>query len=120
MLGIIDASIDGRLADIHISWKKLSACNLVLASGGYPGEYEEGKSDFRYSRRRELSQRGSFYAGTIKKDGTFFTNGGRILGVSAVGGNLKEALSTAYKAVSKISFEGMQYRKDIGKSALER
>ena len=120
-LDIVDASIDGKIEDLQIHWKKnMYACNIALASGGYPGEYQKGKIISGIKDAENFPNVVVFYAGVAKKDGTYFTNGGRVLGVSAIGNSLKEALSTAYKAVSKISFEGMQYRKDIGKSALER
>jgi len=121
ILDIIDASIDGKIADMHIDWKKhMYACNIVLASGGYPGEYPKGKVISGIKDAENFPNVVVFYAGVAKKDGTYFTNGGRIFGVSAIGNSLKEALYTAYSAIPEISFEGMQYRKDIGKSALER
>jgi len=124
LLDIVDACIDGTLDKIEIKWRKEFACTIVLASGGYPGSYEKGKvitvpTEGRGSTIAEAIGRGEgvviFHAGTAVKDGKLVTNGGRVLGVSAVGETLNEALNTAYQAVSKISFEGMQYRKDIGK-----
>ncbi|MBP6883707.1 MAG: phosphoribosylamine--glycine ligase [Candidatus Pacebacteria bacterium] len=119
-LDMVDASIDGKISDINISWKKnMYACNLVLASGGYPGEYLKGKVISGIKDLELFPNIVVFYSGVTKKDGTYFTNGGRVLGVSAIGNSLKEALYTAYSAVPEVAFEGMQYRKDIGKSALE-
>ncbi len=118
LLDIVDALIDKKLNKLEIKWKNLFACNIVLCSGGYPGEYEKGKI---ISGIEKIIEKDTvvFHAGTkiVRQDLT--TNGGRVLGISATGKSLKEALDKAYEAISKISFEGMQYRKDIGKKALE-
>ncbi|OGI71663.1 phosphoribosylamine--glycine ligase [Candidatus Nomurabacteria bacterium RIFCSPHIGHO2_02_FULL_35_13] len=118
LLEIINACVDQKLNEIKIKWKSIYACTIILASGGYPGSYEKGK----IIRGIEEAERNNniivFHAGTkIEKD-NLITNGGRVLGVSAIGSDLKKALDIAYEAVSKISFEGMQYRKDIGKYLL--
>ncbi|MFA6076730.1 MAG: phosphoribosylamine--glycine ligase [Candidatus Paceibacterota bacterium] len=119
ILDIIDASIDGKISNLDIQWKKNKyACNIALASAGYPGNYEKGNPIL-------LEEGGGggdiiiFHAGTKIENNKLVTNGGRVLGVSAVGDTLKEALKKAYKAIDKISFAGMQYRKDIGKIALK-
>jgi len=119
LLDIIDACVDGKLSSLNIIWKKdIFACNVVLVSGGYPGNYEKGNPIL-------IEEGGGggdiviFHAGTKIENNKFVTNGGRVLGVSAIGNTLKEAIKKAYKAIEKISFEGMQYRKDIGKSALK-
>ncbi len=145
LLEIIENSIDQKLDQTEIKWSNKSVCNIVLASGGYPGNYKKGKMItgvppllkppasllsggtnlpplIRGSREGLEGGGGGdviiFHAGTkvVRQDLT--TNGGRVLGVSATGNSLKEALEKAYKAIKKISFEGMQYRKDIGKNAL--
>ncbi len=118
LLDIVDACIDGKLDQSKINWKKLSACTIVLASDGYPGNYEKGKIISGIGEAEKLENIIVFHAGTKEEKNNFITNGGRVLGVSATGENLEEALKKAYEAVSKISFEGMQYRKDIGKKAL--
>lgn len=120
LLEIINACLDQKLSEIEIKWKPLFACNIVLASGGYPGNYEKGKIISGIQEAQENKNIVVFHAGTAVKDGLLVTNGGRVLGVSAVGNTLKEALDAAYEAVNKISFEGMQYRSDIGKKALAR
>ncbi len=142
LLDIINASIDGKISDLEIKWKKNSfACNIALVSGGYPGKYEKGKvisgiyspleeypkgevdNSSTPSRKRATPQEGNdiviFHAGTKIENKKLVTNGGRVLGVSATGNTLEESLRKAYKAIEKISFEGMHYRKDIGKKALE-
>jgi len=118
LLNIIDACIDKNLSQQTVKWKTISACTIVLASGGYPENYEKGKLISGIKEAEKNNNVIVFHAGTIAKDGALFTNGGRVLGVSATGSDLKKALATAYEAISKISFEGMQYRKDIGKKAL--
>ncbi|MFA6256909.1 MAG: phosphoribosylamine--glycine ligase [Candidatus Paceibacterota bacterium] len=125
ILDIFDACIDGKLNNLEIKWKDSFAANVVLASGGYPGNYEKGKIISGIEDAEAQNDVVVFHAGTKVAEGPessrrkeIMTNGGRVLGVSAIGHSLEEALQKAYKAVEKISFEGMQYRKDIGKSAL--
>ena len=134
LLEMINACVDKKLADVDIRWSDLSACNIVLASGGYPGNYEKGKiikgiKEAEQNKNIIIFQAGTKYS-THSTGSTsslqagsgqvsnLVTNGGRVLGVSATGENLKEALDTAYQAIEKISFEGMQYRRDIGKKSL--
>src|SRR3989344_2575431 len=119
LLDIVDACIDKKLEDQEIKWKEhIFACNIVLSSGGYPGNYEKGNPIL-------LEEGGGggdiviFHAGTTIKDDKLVTNGGRVLGVSAIGKTLEVALQKAYKAIERISFEEMQYRRDIGKKAFE-
>ncbi len=119
LLDIIDACLDAKLNKIKIKWKNLSACTIVLASGGYPGNYEKGKVIFGFSEAEMQPDIVIFHAGAKMTGQDLVTNGGRVLGISAIGNTLEEALAKAYKAIEKISFEGMQYRKDIGKSALD-
>lgn len=118
LLDIVDACIDETLDKLNIKWKKLSACTIVLASGGYPENYEKGKEITGIENVEQDKDIVIFHAGTKIIENKLLTNGGRVLGISAVGENLQEALDKAYKAIEKISFEGMQYRKDIGKKAL--
>ena len=118
ILDIFDACIDGTLDTLDIQWKNAFAANIVLASGGYPGNYEKGKVISGVEEAEALSDIVVFHAGTMAEGDKLVTNGGRVLGVSAVGNSLEEALKKAYKAIERISFEGMQYRRDIGKTAL--
>jgi len=117
LLDIIEMCLDKKLDQMEIKWKNIFACNIALASAGYPGNYEKGNPIL-------IEERGGgddiviFHAGTKIENDKLVTNGGRVLGVSATGNTLEEALAKAYSAVEKISFEGMQYRKDIGKMAL--
>ncbi len=118
IVDIFEACIEGRLAQLEIKWKDGFACTIVLASGGYPGDYEKGKTILGIEDAETDPHIIVFNAGTAIKDNKLVTNGGRVLGVSAVGNTLEEAIHTAYAAVNKISFEGMQYRRDIGQKAL--
>ena len=118
LLDILDACVDKKLDKIEIKWREKFACNIALASGGYPGNYEKGKIIGGIDEAEMQPDIIVFHAGTIMKNRTLVTNGGRVLGVSATAGTLEEALKKAYKAIDKISFEGMQYRRDIGKKAL--
>ncbi|MCL6559422.1 MAG: phosphoribosylamine--glycine ligase [Firmicutes bacterium] len=114
LIDIIEACIDGSLDRSSIRWKDDRAVCVVLASGGYPDAYEKGKAIKGIS---EAERHGAivFHAGTSEKNGTLVTSGGRVLGVTALGKDVEEARLKAYSAVSKIEFEGMHYRKDIGK-----
>jgi len=119
LLDIVDACIDGKLDEIKIYWKKLSACTIVLASGGYPESYEKGEIISGIENASGDENIVIFHAGTkYDSERNLITNGGRVLGVSATGTTLEEALANAYKAVAKISFEKMYYRKDIGKKVI--
>ena len=114
ILDIFDAYIDGKLNEQEIKWKNAHACNIVLVSGGYPGNYEKRKVISGIEEAEIQPDIIVFHAGTKMDGKNLVTNGGRVLGISATGDTLKEALEKAYKAIEKISFEGMQYRRDIG------
>ena len=118
LLDIVEACIDGKIDQIKIVWKNLFACTIVVASDGYPGAYEKGKIIDGIKLAEENENIIVFHAGTIIKDGNLVTNGGRVLGVSSTGTTLEEAINNAYEGVSKISFHGKKYRKDIGQKAL--
>ncbi len=117
LVDIILACINGTLDKQPISWSTKSACCIVAASGGYPGDYEKGKiiTGLDGIKDKEIQ---IFQAGTKLTGDKIVTNGGRVFGVTATGPNLKEALAKAYQALGLISFEGMQYRKDIGAKVL--
>jgi phosphoribosylamine--glycine ligase len=117
LLPILLACIDGNLKDQDIIWSKKSACCIVCASSGYPGKYEKGKIINGLDKIRGKGVE-VFHAGTKLDKKQIVSNGGRVLGVTSTGNNLKEALNKAYKNIESISFEGMQYRKDIGVKSL--
>ena len=87
------------------------AATVILVSGGYPESYEKEKT---ISGLNDLSNDLIFHAGTIKKDNTFITNGGRVLAVTSMAKDFKQALKSSYSQIDKINFDGMNYRKDIG------
>lgn len=118
ILDIADVCIDGTLDKMEIKWRNLFACNIVLVSSGYPGNYEKGREISGIAEAEIDKDIVAFHAGTKTVEGKLVTNGGRVLGVSATGQNLQEALDKAYRAIKKINFEGMYWRKDIGREAL--
>lgn len=113
LLDIFNAVVDERLDEIAIEWADNAAVCVVLASGGYPKKYEKGYPIDGIKHAESLGAL-VFHAGTTYNDGTFKTNGGRVLGVTAVGDNLDSAIKKAYEYVDLISFKDMHYRKDIG------
>ncbi len=115
LVDILLAVVEERLDDIEIQWSDDAAACVVMASGGYPAAYQKGIEMFGMDENGQVEGATIYHAGTIKKEGKFFTNGGRVLGVTATGKTLEEALEKAYGAVKKISFEGAHYRTDIGK-----
>ncbi len=118
LLDVFEACAQQTLLKIKIEWEPKYACCIVLASGGYPGKYEKGKEITGIAAAESLPDIIIFHAGTVIKDGKLVTNGGRVLGVTAIGDSLQEALDKAYGAVKLIHFEGMQFRTDIGKKSL--
>lgn len=115
LLDIILATLHGQLADIEIEWSDEAAVCVVLASGGYPGLYEKG---FPIEGLDEVKHSVVFHAGTKKVDGKIVTDGGRLLGVTALGADIAEARRKAYEDVERIRFQGRHYRTDIAMRAL--
>lgn len=113
LFAIMRAVREGRLAETDIRWKKELAACIVLASGGYPGKYESGKL---ISGLEDAETAGAtvYHAGTKKTDAGYVTAGGRVLGVTALGDTLADAVHSAYAAAEKIHFEGAHMRRDIG------
>ena len=114
LLEICQAMLTQRLDEIEIKWKKGSSACVVLASENYPAKPKVGDIITGLNEAEDVV---IFHAGTSKDEvGNFITSGGRVLGVTANGENLDEALSKAYKAVSQINWKGIHYRRDIGKT----
>ncbi|MFT7687163.1 MAG: phosphoribosylamine--glycine ligase [Candidatus Azotimanducaceae bacterium] len=111
-------AIDGKLSGQKIHFDKGSALTVVMAAGGYPGSYDKGLEVSQIPDENEWSK--TFHAGTRKQDGKTLTNGGRVLGITAIGETVKEARERAYKIVKKVSFKDAQYRSDIGYRAIDR
>ncbi|MFQ5831018.1 MAG: phosphoribosylamine--glycine ligase, partial [Candidatus Methylomirabilia bacterium] len=100
-------------------WRPDAAVCVVLASGGYPGEYESGKPIAGIQEAEARADVVVFHAGTARRDTQLVTAGGRVLGVTALAEAIPAAIERAYEAVGQICFDGMHYRKDIGKKALQ-
>ena len=120
LFDIASAMIDGKLSALDIRWKPEPAVCVVLASKGYPGKYETGKTIRGLDELKKENDVFAFHAGTAFQDGAVVTSGGRVLGVTALGADIRGAKERAYRAIEKIQFEGMHYRKDIADKALWR
>ena len=124
LVDLMEAAIDGRLDEIEAAGgiqltPGASVC-VVAASEGYPGRYASGRAIHGLDEVEENDDLVVFHCGTSERDGEIVTAGGRVLGVSAAAGDLQGALDSAYGAVGKIAFEGMQFRRDIAWRALRR
>jgi len=120
LLDALEASIAGRVSDGDFKWSSEAAVCVVMSSGGYPGTFEVGKKILGLDEAEALVGAKVFHAGSSKRDGEFYTTGGRVLGVSARAGDLKTAVEQAYEACAKIRFDGVHYRKDIAGRALKK
>jgi phosphoribosylamine--glycine ligase len=116
----LEASIDGRVSEGDFRWSKDASVCVVISSGGYPGTFEAGKKILGLEDAAKVEGVKVFHAGTTRHDGAYFTAGGRVLGVTARGADLKTAVDRAYQAASKIGFEGAHYRKDIAARAIKK
>ena len=112
--------VEGRLSDSELQWTSQASACVVLASEGYPGEFQKGKAITGLSEAGAFDSVKVFHAGTASRGGDVVTNGGRVLGVTALGDDLRSALDHAYKAVERIQFDGKYYRRDIGWRALRK
>ena len=119
LLDLLDATVEGTLARQAPQWRKSSAACVILASGGYPGHYEKGKPISGLGEAGSLPDVVVFHAGTKSDSGAVRTNGGRVLGVTAIGNDLPDARAKAYAAADLISFEGLQRRNDIGAGSVK-
>ncbi|MFH1028809.1 MAG: phosphoribosylamine--glycine ligase [Pseudomonadota bacterium] len=117
---VLLAVADGDLAGLDIEWHDKAAVCVVMAAAGYPGDYQKGDVIEGLEQAASLEDVYVFHAGTATRDGSCVTNGGRVLGVTALGGTVKEAIAGAYAGVARISWPGVQYRSDIGRKALDR
>jgi phosphoribosylamine--glycine ligase len=113
---IFEACIDGTLATQTLQWKPESTVCVVMAAKGYPGSYEKG-NEITGLNLDENQQAMVFHAGTKLDNGKVLTNGGRVLGVTALGLNINQAIKNAYSVVDKIKWDGIHFRKDIGSKA---
>jgi phosphoribosylamine--glycine ligase len=113
LLPLLEATINGKIDNYSIEWEQRPAVTVVLASGGYPGKYETGKSISGLDEAAKLDGLQIFHAGTKQLNGEIVTAGGRVLAVTALGLTIAEARSRAYEAVARIHFENCHYRRDI-------
>jgi phosphoribosylamine---glycine ligase len=117
LVELLEASVNGTLARHELKWKPETSVCVIMASGGYPRSYPRGKVITGLDAANALPNTKVFHAGSALKDGQIVTNGGRVLGVTALGKDLKTAQATAYAAVEKIQFEGAHFRRDIAGKA---
>ncbi len=118
IIPIIEAVIEGNIDKIDIKWREESSVCVVMVSKGYPGSYQKGKGIEGLEDAERMEGVEIFHAGTRLNQGNLVTDGGRVLGVTALGIDIKEAIRKAYEAVSMIHWEGVYYRRDIGRKAL--
>lgn len=119
MAEVMMACVNGNLADLDIQWKDGAAVCVVMAAGGYPQGYRKGDVISGLDKAAELGAT-VFHAGTAVKDGNIVTNGGRVLGVTAIGTDIRKAVDNAYEAVRSIHFDDVHYRNDIAYRAIAR
>ena len=117
LVELLDASVNGTLDKLDLKWSPSASVCVVMASGGYPGNYEKGKPISGLDEAAKLPGVKVFHAGTALKGNQIVTSGGRVLGVTALGKDLKSAQAAAYAAVEKIHFAGAQFRRDIAAKA---
>ena len=120
IIDIFEACIEGKLDQVEMKIDPHPTVCIVMSSGGYPGEYVTGKVIRGLKTAVKTEGVEVFHAGTVLKDGKTVTNGGRVLGITATGENLQDAIEKAYKTAGSIGFAGAYYRRDIGAKALNR
>lgn len=120
LLEVVLAVCDGKLDEVTLQWDNRPAVCVVMASGGYPADYEKGKKIIGLDEAEKLQNVVIFHAGTKNQNGDIVTNGGRVLGVTALGQTIADAKKTAYQAVDKIKFDGAYYRHDIADKAIKK
>lgn len=116
---ILNAVVDGKLSGKTIEWRPEAAVCVVMVSRGYPGDYKKGFEIKELKSVENMEGIVVFHSGTAIEDGKFITNGGRVLGVTALGKTIPSAIDLAYEAVQKIDCKSLYYRTDIGKKALK-
>ncbi|MBW2058829.1 MAG: phosphoribosylamine--glycine ligase, partial [Deltaproteobacteria bacterium] len=117
---LLTACIEGTLTGMEIEWDSRAAVCVVLASQGYPGLYEKGRVITGLDQAESAEDVVVFHAGTALQEDRVVTNGGRVLGVTALGEGIPQAVRRAYEVSERITWEGVYYRKDIGARALAR
>ena len=120
LVELMEAAIDGRLAQIDVQCDPRPAVCVVMAAKGYPDTYDKGGAIIGLDDAAQVPDTFVFHAGTAVKDGAIVTSGGRVLGVTARGATIQDAVASAYSAVQRIGWNGVQYRKDIAQRAFGR
>jgi phosphoribosylamine--glycine ligase len=120
LVSLLEATIDGTLNQVQPEWYEDPAVCVVLSARGYPGAYEKGSEIHGLDKLKNWNKGFIFHAGTAKENGRWITSGGRVLGVTARGKDIGNAVQNVYYAVSKIEWNGMHYRKDIARRAIHR
>lgn len=118
LIDVLEAAVMGTLHTVALEWDPRPAACVVMASGGYPGAYEKGKVIAGLADAAKVEDVVVFHAGTKRKNGDVVTDGGRVLGVTALGADMRAAVCRAYEGVATISWEGVHFRTDIGHRAL--
>jgi phosphoribosylamine--glycine ligase len=119
LLDALEGCVEGRLSEAEFRWKPGASASVIAASNGYPGSYTTGHRITGLDAAAKVSGVEVFHAGTALVDGDYLTSGGRVLAVTATADSLEAALDRAYEALGKIHFEGIYYRRDIGRRALK-
>lgn len=119
LVDLMEATIDEKLSNYVIDWDERAAVCVVMAAGGYPGAYEKGKVIKGLDKLENLDSVIVFHAGTKINNNSTVTSGGRVLGVTALGEGIKEAIENTYDSVNQIKWDGVYFRNDIGKKALK-
>jgi phosphoribosylamine--glycine ligase len=117
---VLLAVAEGDLGERAIEWHDKAAVCVVMAAEGYPGDYRRADAIEGLADAAKIDDVYVFHAGTALKERQCVTNGGRVLGVTALGDSVKQAIQTAYEAVHCISWKGVQFRSDIGRKALDK
>jgi len=120
LVPVLEASAHGRGLPRALAWRPDASVCVVLASGGYPGSYRTGLPISGLDADGSLPDANVFHAATARRDGALVTGGGRVLGVQALGPDVREAIARAYAAAERVRFEGAHYRRDIGRKAVSR
>jgi phosphoribosylamine---glycine ligase len=120
LLATLEACVAGRLSDTELAWKPGASACVIAASGGYPGSFVAGRRIAGLDEAARVPGIEIFHSGTAMADGHYVTEGGRVLGVTAAAPTLEQSLALVYEALGRIQFEGMYYRRDIGRRSLKR
>jgi phosphoribosylamine--glycine ligase len=120
LLVALEACVEGRLSDTELRWTPGASACVIAASGGYPGSYVTGRRISGLEEAARVPGVEIFHSGTALVEGHYVTEGGRVLGATAAAASLEQSLALVYEALGRIGFEGMYYRRDIGRRSLKR